>query len=578
MTRKTLEAHEFPLDDVFCDKYAFEIPGYQRPYSWGEEQAETLVEDLLQFIDEQPDDLDKAAPYFLGSIVLIKPDGPISYVVDGQQRLTTVTIILSVLRSLVDKEFSDEIDQKIHQKGSKLRKEQDKPRLKTRPKDQEFFRTYIQAPNQLNTLFSLTDKLNDSQAKMQKNTQVIFNKLSSCDQDVLLKLSQFLMFGCFVVLVTTPDVDSAYRIFSVMNDRGLDLSPTDILKSLVTGSIPETNDQQDLYTDKWENLEESVGRDNFNSLFSHIRMLELRTKSRSNVVADFKKEIKPEKSPITFIDEKLIPYTRAYAEILDEQFSGRVFQKEINTSFTWLNRIDNSDWVPTAIYYLSKYRSEPEQLSNFFRLLERLASILMINRISVNDRISRYAKLLSAIDSNSEFLNTSALHLSDIEKGWAVSQLNGDLYQIKQIRVMVLLRLDSELSDGMAVYNHPRITVEHVMPQNPKDGSEWMKWCPSYIQREALVHSLGNLALLSRTKNSAANNYEFAKKKTAYFNPKNGHTAFVLTGEIMKEHEWTPEIIKRRQKRLMEKLISTWDLNIIKEKPKPLESNVKVGA
>ena len=143
-----------------------------------------------------------------------------------------------------------------------------------------------------------------------------------------------------------------------MNDRGLDLSPTDILKSLITGAISESNNKQADYTGKWEVLEDNIGRDNFNSLFGHIRMLEMRTKSRSNVVADFKKEIRPEQNPIEFIDEKLEPYSRAYAEILDQSFSGNSFEVEINQSFSWLNRIDNSDWVPTAIYYLSKLTVE----------------------------------------------------------------------------------------------------------------------------------------------------------------------------------------------------------------------------
>jgi hypothetical protein len=578
MSKQTLEAHEYALKDVFCDKYEFEIPGYQRPYSWQVEQALTLVDDLLLFLEDQPDKVIDSDPYFLGSLVLIKPEGPGSQVVDGQQRLTTLTILMSVLRELTSGGLSDGLDKRIFQKGDEALMTDDKPRLKTRSQDQAFFFKYIQESSKLNDLFSLNQKLNDSQTNILENTKAIYKILEVLDEKTLKRLTQFLLSGCFVVVVTTPNVESAYRIFSVMNDRGLDLSATDILKNHITSKISEGNGKQESYTRIWESIEEDVGRDNFNSLFSHIRMLEMRTKSRSNVVADFKKEIKPEKQPELFIDNKLVPYAEAYAEILNEDFSGTTFIKEINAAFIWLNRIDNKDWVPTAIYYLSKYRNTPEKLSKFFKLFERLASIQMINRIAVNDRISRYAKLLSAIDSNSEFSNTSALHLSDIEKGRAVFQLNGDLYQIKQIRVMVLLRLDSELSDGMAVYNHPRITVEHVMPQNPKVGSIWKKWCSSELEHGLLVHSLGNLALLSRTKNSAANNYEFARKKTAYFNPKNGHTAFVLTGEIMKEIEWTPEIIKNRQKRLMDKLISAWDLNIIKEKPKPLESNVKVGA
>ena len=108
MSKKTLEAHEFSLKDVFCDEYEFEIPRYQRPYSWGEEQAETLVDDLLQFLEEQPDNILDADPYFLGSIVLIKEDKIAkSQVVDGQQRLTTLSLVLIKLLQMGKKYDSE---------------------------------------------------------------------------------------------------------------------------------------------------------------------------------------------------------------------------------------------------------------------------------------------------------------------------------------------------------------------------------------------------------------------------------------------------------------------------------------
>lgn len=561
MSKKTLEAHEFSLKDVFCDKYEFEIPKYQRPYSWGEEQAETLVDDLLQFLAEQPDNILHADPYFLGSIVLIKSDNIArSQVVDGQQRLTTLTLLMSVLRKLAHSDVATDLETRIFQKGNTTLLTSDKSRLKIRDKDQHFFLKYIQKKDKLDELFSLKETLNDSQEKIKKNTTAIHNKLHDYNHELLARLSQFLMLGCYIVVVTTPDVDSAYRIFSVMNDRGLDLSATDILKSHITGSIPEADGLQDNYTTKWEDIEEQVGRDNFTSLFSHIRMLEMRSKSKSNVVSDFKKEIQPEKKPKKFIDDKLVPYAKAFSEILDERFTGNEYQNEIDNSFSWLNRIDNSDWVPTAIYYISKYRQEPNRVNQFLRLLERLASVQMINRISVNYRIARYASILKEIDEGTELEDNSKVMLSRTEKDNAIEQLNGPLYQIRQIRLMVLLRLDSELSDGTATYNPPRTTIEHVMPQNPSEGSQWKTWCPTDKEHEELVHTIGNLALLSQTKNIGANNYEFDKKKTAYFNDKEGHSAFKLTSQIIGESEWTPTIIRKRQAQLVNKLIQAWDL------------------
>ena len=563
MTKKTLEAHEFALKDVFCDEYAFEIPGYQRPYSWDIQQAETLVDDLLQFLEEQPDNIKDADPYFLGSIVLIKPHGTLSQVVDGQQRLTTLTILFSVLRTLVPEDFRMGLEQAIFQKGSKVLMTQDKPRLKTRSIDQLFFLKHIQESGNLDKLLNSNETLNDSQSNMRANAKVIFDKLNVLEGRERGRLCQFLMLGCFVVVVTTPDVDSAYRIFSIMNDRGLDLSPTDILKALITGAISEANNQLITYTNKWEELEENIGRDNFNSLFAHIRMIEMRAKSRSNMVADFKKHIKPEINSISFIDNKLVPYTQIYGEILDQGFKSNAFEAEINKSLYWLRRIDNNDWVPPAIYYMAKHRNSPECLARFLKLLERCASVQMINRISINYRITRYTNILNAIDKDAEFDEDSKIFLEEGEKREAIRQINGPIYNLRNIRVMVLLRLDSELSDSMAHYNHPRITVEHVMPQNPELGSQWLEWCPDEEVYAELVHCLGNLALLSRNKNSSAKNYEFDKKKEAYFHPVSGHTAFVLTNQVLSENTWTPDLIRERQQQLVAKLINVWGLEAV---------------
>jgi uncharacterized protein with ParB-like and HNH nuclease domain len=93
-----IEAHEQNIGEIFSDLYQFEIPPYQRPYAWEIEQTRELLTDLLDAMDDQNT---SGGLYFLGSIVLVKTTGePQSRVIDGQQRLTTLTILLSVLRDL----------------------------------------------------------------------------------------------------------------------------------------------------------------------------------------------------------------------------------------------------------------------------------------------------------------------------------------------------------------------------------------------------------------------------------------------------------------------------------------------
>jgi len=112
-----LEAHQVPLHKIFCSDYDFRIPDYQRPYAWEREQATQLLEDLLEALDRGGDE-----PYFLGSIVLVKHKGVSdAEVIDGQQRLTTLTILLAVLRDLTgDDELRQNLEGLIAEPGNKM--------------------------------------------------------------------------------------------------------------------------------------------------------------------------------------------------------------------------------------------------------------------------------------------------------------------------------------------------------------------------------------------------------------------------------------------------------------------------
>jgi len=557
--KKSLTAHEYPISKIFCDDYLFKIPSYQRPYSWTTEQASELVMDLQDYIKGKKGDIETLNPYFLGSIVLVKGDKADSEVIDGQQRLTTLTILFSVLRYLVeDTDIKNEITKYLGQKGSKLLKTKDTFRILLRPRDRVFFQNNVQHHDGIEKLLSSKEELRDSPLNIKENAKCIYEILKSESQEELFRLTQFILVGCYLVVVATPDIDSAYRIFSVMNDRGLDLSATDILKSNIIGTIPDAEKQN--YTDKWEDIEESIGREKFSDLFSHIRMVYRRSKPQGTLVKEFNEHVKPRENPKQFIDNTLLPFSEAYTNILNENYSSEEKAENINAVLRWLNRVDNSDWVPVAIYYLSKNRNHPENILSFLKGLERLASSMMIFRGNINYRIKRYSDLLNWIISEKDVLSSeSPIHLTSDEINNTLSALNGNVYESTRTRLMILLRLDSILSDGSAKYDHKIITVEHVLPQNPDPSSEWVTWIPDEAKRRDLVHRIGNLALLSRAKNSSASNYELDKKKKSYFMVK-GVSPFAITTQVLSKNTWTEDVILERQKEYIEKLSQEWGL------------------
>src|ERR1700730_18209052 len=107
MSKMTIRGAEYPIRKIFCDDFVFTIPLYQRAYAWTTEESEELLQDLLTAMNNNDGTVDDLPPYFLGSIVLIKGDEPDAQVVDGQQRLTTLIMLLAVLRNVATPDETD---------------------------------------------------------------------------------------------------------------------------------------------------------------------------------------------------------------------------------------------------------------------------------------------------------------------------------------------------------------------------------------------------------------------------------------------------------------------------------------
>lgn len=564
----TLTAKEQSLAKIFSDDYVFTIPGYQRPYAWGRDQAQELLDDLLGALATAPAQLSDAAPYFLGSIVLIKAEAaPDATVVDGQQRLTTLTLLLSAIRATVcDEDWQKDITGCIYEKGNLVKGTQARYRLLLRERDRDFFRQYVQHENGMQALAQVNTVLPDAQGRLRANGQVFMDGLAKLSQVELVRLVQFVITRCYLVTVATPDLDSAYRIFGVLNSRGLDLSATDILKAEIIGGIAPA--LRDAYTKKWEDEEEDLGRDEFGDLFSHIRMVYRKVKPQGTLLKEFKEHVVPAKQPQSFIDEVLLPMAQAFSELRDADYSSTYHAEQVNEYLRWLNRLEFKDWVPPALTFFVRNRQRPEAVLAFFRDLERLGYSMLARKSGVNDRIERFSALTNAVEAGADLsLATSPLQLSQEEQYQTYSALSGPLYETHSPRALalLLLRLDHLMSDGSASYLHDVVSVEHVMPQQPAPNSQWAIWVPDKAEHQLWVHRLGNLALLSRKKNSSASNRDFNWKKSSYFT-KGGTSAFALTTQVLQHADWTVEVMRQRQESLLAAFEAHWRLQDRKSK------------
>ena len=563
---KMITGAEYPLSKVFSDDFEYHIPQYQRPYAWTTEETNVLFSDLRDFFVEEDEE-----NYFLGSTVLIKKDDERrAEVIDGQQRLTTLTILLASIANKLHGKQRDDCMTFIKAQGNALLGIADQPRLFLRDRDQPFFAKYIQG-------FEIDDLLeldpaqleDEAQINIQENCRALVKDISDefgDDDNLLFSFATFLLTRCYMVAVSTPSQSSAYRVFAVMNSRGLDLLPMDIIKANVIAEIPET--KRTSYAEKWEELEVQAGRSGFDDVFSCIRMVFAKKKAKKSLNEEFTEFVVKQDgmTPERLIDDLLEPYTEAYLDVKGCAYSATTGSETVNDRLGWLNRIDNSDWVPVALKFLATRRNDSDYVQWFFIALERLASFMHVTSKDINRRINRYVQILDEMDSRPDHgigdnPRLETMLLTEEERKQFLTALNGDIYlKTPRKRNYVILRLDSFVADGAATYDSRILTIEHVLPQTVHDNSEWSLVWPDISQREIWLNRIANLVPLTRYKNSEAQNFDFAKKKEKYFKGRKGTSSYALTTQVLNEPKWTPKVVEQRQKELMGVFKESWEL------------------
>ena len=561
---EAISGAERNLRKVFCSDYEFHIPLYQRPYSWGDDQSRELFSDLFEAFSTN------TGPYFLGSVVLIKEDddAPYAEVIDGQQRLTTITMLLATLANALEGKAGEDTRKYIIEDGDVIAGLEPKPRLFLRESDQSFFHEFIQN-QRIDDLFELSDSDLGSEAQkaIKENTKVLVDAVRRefSENIQIQNFASFIVQQCFLIVVSTINRDSAFRVFSVMNNRGLDLQPTDILKANLIGALGDDR-EQDAYNSKWEDAENNLSREEFLNLFNYIRMIFLKEKPRQSLLKDIDEKVLPPfkgKEP-NFIDDIVLKYAGILGVVLQKAHSS----ENVNRNLKWLHRIDNSDWIPPVMLGVHHFGRDDSKIDEFMKAMERLAAFMHVCRLNINERIAKYSDVMREIESGEFGEVLKCMELDDDQRTAFMKRLDGEVYLNSRTRKFIVLKLDELLSDVQIDYEKQITTIEHVLPQNPKEDGEWMKLWPDEDLRATWTHRIANLALLSKYKQGAASNFPFQQKKEKYFGGATVSNSGI-TVRVMAETEWTQEVLERRQKEALEVFARHWDLNI----PTPDQAN-----
>ncbi|GAA8861466.1 hypothetical protein HpRN3_02010 [Helicobacter pylori] len=256
-----IESKDSHLRDILKDELYYQIPIYQRPYQWTEENCEKLLDDLFFNYED-----DRESDYFCGSLVLIaisEDSKAKTYdVVDGQQRLSTFILLAKVLATL----YSERLDPKIQEYLQESWSDRHEDGEKKKRKRLDFDLVGSSAKKDFQDALDFFDDLDASKGENSKSNDPSKGKNSYLKNAICLKnylekkeiadintFIQWLYFKVNFITITCSDTDMALRIFNVLNARGLPLHATDIFKGELLKKLTEEKEQEKLAT-RWENL------------------------------------------------------------------------------------------------------------------------------------------------------------------------------------------------------------------------------------------------------------------------------------------------------------------------------------
>ena len=548
-----LRAQESTLADLLRPGVEMSMPPYQRSYSWDKEEAQELLSDLLQASES-------GNAHFIGAIVLVREAENGLLIVDGQQRLTTLTIILAALRDLEsDKKRAEQLHALIADDKNGLIDNGVAWRISLNHVDGAYFRAAVQVKD-ATTKQEVEENVGDSesQKRMATNTKALFDRLNNLSTGERRKLADTIQTRLALVKVTVEDWDGGYTVFKVLNTRGKAPNSHDIIKTdLLERSNLSINDAN-TFSRQWSEHEARLGGSGFDELLSQIRVLYDRNADTGPT--GFRKAVLGRANARDFLANDLPGYVDAYVTISKGDPNFGELNDLIRVPLNHLRLIDHHLWRAPALRFLVTHKGDPKVALDFFTRLERYAFAMMMIVPDRKQRLKRYGRIADIVEKpNSLLSNRGPMALTRDEGKKIYNRLLGRFGSFSQRRA-IALRLNAAIEGGRPLSPDIGATVEHVLPRNLPDGSTWHNTWPVPSQHRELCETIGNFVLLSQNANQKADVGSFEDKKTLYF--QNGDPEYALTRDLNDQVAWTPETVRTRTQQLANILMQSWGFKI----------------
>lgn len=526
--------------ELFGGSVYYQIPSYQRPYSWKSEQVEALWKDIFDSFEENEDE------YFLGSVIMTRTrDNKYYDVVDGQQRMTTLMILFCSLRDLYYANLSDSKRRNLVL-GRIKNLETDAERLQLRTQNQhqnKFEQEILQkidfTKNWTSSELDTNNFLNAAHIFKEKIVSLLDSNPSKLEG-----FTNYLLERVRVITIECSDQSSAIKLFQVLNSRGMDLTSADLIKSYLMSRLKV--DDIPIFESDWIRIESKAKElgETINDLLTYYEYYLLGTNPKRSLHKELEICFKSrDPKEVIYEFNKLIDY---FYDI-DSENSKLVY------SLMYLRH----DVYWKSILITAKMESwSNEDIISLEKMLRKFYYLYWIAEYTTSKTKQTSFNIITAIKNKQtiqQIVNELETKIKDDQViGRALANLRGNIYGYSWCKPLLMLIEYQQTDNTSFTYMDldKFVHVEHILPQGYDKISYWNKLFPQGVADE-YVDTLGNLTLLSGKKNIEASNKPFPEKLHVYKGKGiDGATGYRITQDIFDsvgaDPNWTVERIYDR--------------------------------
>ena len=511
----------------------YKIPRFQRPYSWSRENIEDFWNDVVVNSDDD---------YFIGSMVVYQIQKGFFGVVDGQQRLTTITIILGAIRDAFESIGESKLANGTQGLIEKKDVNNESKFILITESSYPFFHEKIQKFGAPDEVFK---DLKKEEINIESAFKIIGDKISqelnSIENSVTIKEEEkgnrkiaFLkrvrdrILGLKLIYIFLTNQDDAYLIFETLNTRGKDLRVSDLVKSHLVKLLPKKNTDVDLSKDKWTQILETIEGSNedlsIDTFLLHFWLSKYEYTTSKKLFKLIKKEVKKANAQAFLNDLKM--NAQLYRAILDADYrSWSKNEIELAKSLRAVNIFKVKQPIPMLLSVLREYESKTIKLKAAKDIIRSIEYFHFIFTAVTSQRSSggislMYAyharELENASDSNGKAVSLNELKVKLRGKVPSLIEFKANFLEIfttskiskyKSLVRYILIKYDqyNRGENGLNLsIDYDSLTIEHIYPENPKTVSKLP---------DEEVGMIGNLILVDHKLNEALGTKSFADKK-----------------------------------------------------------------